>query len=121
MKVLTQLGHQGDTQWFSVDSIPADAKKVEKQFIAASERTGNVHALTGSYEMYEIEGGHVIECLGECVLNHTSKDSLAGNWDRAVELPVRDHRSSVIPKGIYFVGIQQRFDPLAGLKKRVID
>lgn len=121
MKVLKQIGHQGDTQWFAVDSVPSNAIKVEKQFIAASERTGNVHALVGKYDMYEVAGGHVIECHENCVLNHTGKDLLDGNWDSAIELPVRDHRSSVIGKGVYFVGIQQRFDPLAGAKKRMID
>lgn len=121
MKILESVGHQGDTQWFKASAIPSDAKKVEKQFIAASERSGNVHALTGSYDMYEVDGGHVIECYGTCVLNHTGKESLEGNWDKSVELPVRDHRSSEITKGIYFVGIQQRFDPLSASKKRVID
>lgn len=121
MNFKSQLGHQGDTQWFGVDKIPTDAKKVDKQFIAASERTGNVHALSGNYDMYEIAGGHIMECHDTCVLNHTSNESLKGNWDKAVELQQRDHRSSTIEKGIYFVGIQQRFDPLAGHKKRVID
>ena len=36
-------------------------------------------------------------------------------------LPKKDHRHTVVPKGVYFVGIQQRFDPLENLKKRVID
>lgn len=122
MKIGNQLGHQGDTQWYTVnDGVPSNAKKVQKQFIAASERTGNVHALSGNYDMYEVENGHIIECHDTCVLNHTANEALNGNWDKAVELPVRDHRSSEIQKGVYFVGIQQRFDPLAGHKKRVID
>ncbi len=41
--------------------------------------------------------------------------------EEAKVLPKKDHRHSVLPKGIHFVGIQNRFDPLAGIKKRVID
>jgi len=45
MKILKSTGHQGDTQWFSIDKIPESAKKVEKQFIAASERSGSLGLL----------------------------------------------------------------------------
>jgi hypothetical protein len=121
MNILRQVGHQGDTQWYAVDGVPSNAKKIQKQFIAASERTGNVHALSGKYDMYEVDNGHVIECYEDCVLNHTGKDLLEGNWDTAIELPKRDHRSSVIPKGTYFVGIQQKFDPLSGHRQRMTD
>ena len=121
MKIVNQVGHQGDTQWFKVDCVPADAKKIEKQFIAASERSGNVHALSGNYTMYEVPNGHILECHDDCVLNHTGKADLEGNWNKPVELTPRDHRSSVVTKGVYFVGIQQRFDPLAGHKKRTLD
>ncbi len=51
--ILEQTGHQGDTQWYLIDKLPSGAKKTSKQFIAASEQTGNVHALSGNYDMYE--------------------------------------------------------------------
>lgn len=122
MEILKQVGHQGDTQWFTVDGIPSTAKKLNKQFIAASEKSGNVHALCGNYDMYEYEDGFVIDVKEDCVLNHTANELLnEKTWTKPVELPERDHRSSVIKKGVYYVGIQRRFDPLAKQMEKVRD
>jgi len=123
MKIKNQFGHQGDTQWFQIDQIPGNAKKIEKQFIAESERSGSFHALFGNYDMYEIEGGYVLDVKDECVLNHSLKSELSKikGMDEVEVLPKKDHRHSVIPKGKYVVGIQNRFDPLENIKKRVID
>lgn len=122
MKFTGNSIHQGDTQWFEIGSIPSDAKKVEKQFVAASERSGSFHALFGDYDMYEVEEGFIVETRGECIINHSLKEHLVGNsMDEKKVLPKKDHRHSVLPKGIHFVGIQQRFDPLEAIKKRVID
>lgn len=116
--------HQGDTQWFGIKAIPTNAKKINKQFVAASERSGSFHALFGNYDMYEVDNGFVIEAHDECILNHSLKEVLEGTGvtlDNAKVLPKKDHRHTVVPAGKYFVGIQQRFDPLEGLKKRVVD
>ena len=120
---MKQLGHQGDTQWYELDSIPSNAKKVDKQFIAASERSGSFHALFGNYDMYEVDGGFVIEAHEECILNHSLQKELDGiNMDIAKQLPKKDHRHSIIKKGtIAFVGIQNRFDPMENIKRKVID
>lgn len=122
MEFTGKAQHQGDTQWFEIKEIPKNVKKVEKQFVAASERSGSFHALFGNYDMYETEGGHVIEAYEDCVINHSLKEHLIGeSFENAKVLPKKDHRHSILPKGIHFVGIQQRFDPLEGIKKRVID
>lgn len=121
MKILEQVGHQGDCQFFTIDKIPKNAKKVEKQFIAASEKSGSFHALFGNYEQYEIEEGFCLDVKEDCILNHSLKDYLNISMDKVKELPKKDHRHSIIKKGIYYVGIQQKFDPLSGMKKRVID
>ena len=116
--------HQGDTQWFELQQLPSDLKKVEKQYIAASERSGSMHALFGNYEMYEAENGFVIDCKEACILNHSLIETLklsGVSMDEAKVLPKKDHRHTQIGKGIYFVGIQNRFDPLSAIKKRVID
>jgi len=116
--------HQGDCQFFEITSIPDNAKKIEKQFVAASERSGSFHALFGNYDMYELEDGFVIDAKEDCVINHSLKEVLERtgvSLSEAKVLEKKDHRHSVLPKGIHFVSIQQRFDPLANLKKRVID
>jgi len=116
--------HQGDSQFFGINAVPKGAKKIEKKYIAASERSGSFHALFGNYDMYEHEEGFVIEAHEECILNHSLQSLLQGtgvSLDKAQVIDKKDHRHSVIPKGVYFVGIQQRFDPLEGIKKRVQD
>jgi len=129
MKVTNSVGHQGDTQWFQIDSIPEGAKKVEKQFIAASERSGSFHALFGEYDMYAVDekdpsAGFIIDAKEECILNHSLEKELRGTgvtMDNASVLPKKDHRHSVIAPGTYVVGIQNRFDPLRNMKERVKD
>lgn len=124
MKFTGNSFHQGDVQVFEITSIPKEAKKIEKQFVAASERSGSFHALFGNYDMYQVEDGFVIDAKEECILNHSLKSVLEGTGvtlDKAKVLEKKDHRHTIWPKGIHFVGIQNRFDPLAGLKKRVID
>lgn len=121
---MKQFAHQGDVQIFSVCEIPKDAKKVEKQFIAASERSGSFHALFGDYEMYELENGFIVDCKDECILNHSLESILKQNGislnDKKV-LEKKDHRHTVLPLGKYIFGIQNRFDPMEAIKKRVID
>ncbi len=121
---MKQFAHQGDVQIFSICEIPKDAKKVEKQFIAASERSGSFHALFGKYDMYELENGFIVDCQEECVLNHSLESILKQNGitlDEAKVLEKKDHRHTILPKGKYIFGIQNRFDPLSAMKKRVID
>ncbi len=121
---MKQYGHQGDTQWYKLDKLPKGLKKVEKQFIAASERSGSFHALFGNYDMYEAGDSFVIDVKEECILNHSLEKELNKNgisMSKADVLPKKDHRHSVINPGIYRVSIQNRFDPLENLKKRVID
>jgi len=124
MKITEQIGHQGDTQWFALEEIPTDAKKIEKQFIAASEQSGSFHALFGNYEMYEIADGFVIDAKEDCILNHSLQTDLENSGAKLEEsqiLPKKDHRHSVIKKGLYVVGIQNRFDPLLNMKWEVLD
>lgn len=121
---MKQVGHQGDTQWFKIDQIPQNAKKIEKRFIAASERSGSFHALFGNYDMYETDSGFVLDVKEESVLNHSLEAELkkAGiSMSKAGILPKKDHRHSVIKPGIYRVGIQNRFDPLEAFRTEVED
>lgn len=121
---MKQFAHQGDIQIYSICEIPTDAKKVEKQFIAASERSGSFHALFGNYDMYEVDGGFLVDCIDECILNHSLESVLKQNGislnDKKV-LEKKDHRHTVLPVGKYVFGIQNRFDPMEAMKKRVID
>lgn len=127
LKFKEQMAHQGDTQWFEIEEIPSSAKKIEKQFIAASERSGSFHALFGDYDLYEVEHegekGYCVDAKGELVLNHSLQSNLNEiSMDDAKILPKKDHRHSIIPKGTkFFVGIHRRADPLSASFKRVTD
>jgi hypothetical protein len=124
MRFTGKQQHQGDTQWYEITKLPKNAKKVEKQFIAASEKSGSFHALFGNYDLYEVEDGFVVDAKEECIINHSLQSVLQGTGvtlNEAKVLDKKDHRHSVLPKGIHFVGIQQRFDPLEGIKKKVED
>jgi hypothetical protein len=117
--------HQGDVQFFTLLDLPKGIKKIEKKFIAASEKSGSFHALFGNYDIYEFEdGGLVIDAHEECILNHSLQSELKGlgvTLDKAMITLKKDHRHTVVPAGKYFVGIQTRFDPLANAKKNVAD
>lgn len=113
--------HQGDVQGYGINGIPQGAKKVDKQFIAASERSGSFHALFGNYDMYEHGGGFVIDAKEDCILNHSLESELRGSgvsMNEAKEIAKKDHRATKVPKGVYFTGIQQRFNPLSAMRER---
>jgi hypothetical protein len=113
---------QGDVQIFSIEAIPTWAKKINKQFVAASGRSGSFHALFGDYDMYETEGGVCVDVKEDCILNHSLQQHLAGKtMDKPIELPKKDHRHTVIPKGKYFLGIQRRVNPFKAVWEKVKD
>lgn len=124
MKINNIQFHQGDTQWFGLDELPEGVKKTEKQFVAASERSGSFHALMGDYEMYECGEGFVVDVKNECILNHSLRSELEKvgvTLNSPDVLSKKDHPHTVVAPGIYYVGIQQRFDPLSGIKQKVRD
>jgi hypothetical protein len=115
MKTYTmeQFAHQGDVQIYKIAELPKNPKKIENQFIAASERSGSFHALFGEYDMFEVEGGFAVECHDECILNHSLEEELRGtgvDLSEKVILPKKDHRHTTLPKGKYLFGIQNRFN-----------
>ncbi len=120
--------HQGDTQWFQINALPDGAIKIKKRFIAKAEYGGGFHALFGDYNMFQWEEYiyriSVIDVRSECVLNHSflsGIENISIDLNRFQILEKKNHRHIIIPKGIYLVGIQQRFDPMEGFKKQVFD
>ena len=108
----------------SIANLPTDAKKVEKTFFAKSEKSGHAHALCGDYDLYETEAGTRFIVVGKegATLNHTAYKNLTTEyWDRNEVLPVADHRPTLLPSGIYFVGIQRRINPYKSVWEKVRD
>lgn len=116
--------HQGDVQIFSCASIPDDAKKIAKTFIAKSEKSGHAHALCGDYELYELPtGGHVIKVGSDgATLNHTGYQNLTADyWDKNKIMPVADHKPTVLGIGTYFIGVQKRKKHFSKIWEKVKD
>jgi hypothetical protein len=116
--------HQGDVQMHSIANLPTDAKKVEKTFFAKSEKSGHAHALCGDYDLYETEVGTRFIVVGKegATLNHTAYKNLTTEyWDRNEVLPVADHKPTLLPAGIYHVGIQRRINPYKAVWEKVRD
>lgn len=107
------MGHQGDTQWFSISELPKGAKKVKKEFIAASEKSGHVHALCGDYEMYTSDqyptAKFIVVGSDGATLNHTAKATLTpAIMDKNEILKIADHKPmQLAPNTTYIVGIQR--------------
>jgi len=124
MKITKQFaGHQGDVQIFSIDAIPSDAKKVEKTFIAKSEKSGHAHALCGEYDLYEVPNGFVVKVGTDgCTLNHTAYQNLTPEyWSKNKALSVADHKPTTLSEGLYFIGIQKRKKHFSKVWEKVQD
>jgi hypothetical protein len=122
MKILEQVGHQGDTQWYRIDSIPKTAKKIEKSPVAKSEYGGGAHILCGDYDMYEYKEGFCFNVKANCILNHALTVNMGPKTlDTAVMLPAKDHNPASISPDKYFVGIQRRYNPMDKKWQNVID
>lgn len=117
--------HQGDVQIFSVDSVPSSAKKIEKTFIAKSEKSGHAHAMCGDYELFELpeQKGFVIKVGTDgCTLNHTAYQNLTPQyWDKNKALKIADHKPTSLKQGTYYVGIQKRKKHFSAVWEKVID
>jgi hypothetical protein len=116
--------HQGDCQMHSIAKLPANVKKIAKTFFAKSERSGHSHALCGDYDLYETEVGTRFIVVGKegATLNHTAYKNLTTEyWDKNEVLPVADHKPTLLPSGIYHVGIQRRINPYKAVWEKVRD
>lgn len=117
--------HHGDVQYFSCSKLPEGAVEIEKTFIAKSEVSGHSHVACGDYKMFDYQGRTFI-AVGEdgATMNHIPNGLL--NVKGFTDVPQKeakglDHGNDVLPKGIYFVGIQQRVDPYKGTWEKVKD
>lgn len=116
--------HQGDVQLHSIDSLPSSVKKVNKTFFAKSEKSGHVHALCGDYELYEDQKGSRYILVGEggAILNHTREAEITPEyWDKIQEKVIADHKPTKLPRGVYHVGIQRRYNPYSNTWEKVLD
>ncbi len=117
--------HQGDVQCFEITRIPECWKKVNKTFIAKSEKSGHAHALCGDYEMYQepTSEGFIIKVGHDgATLNHTGCKNLTEEyWNKNQVLEIADHKPTTFTEGIYYIGIQQRKKHFSSVWEKVRD
>ncbi|WP_343668698.1 hypothetical protein [Chitinophaga sp.] len=116
-------GHQGDVQFKSIGSIPANAKKVANKPIALGEHSGHMHVLTGDVQMFEIDG-RIVCAVGSdgARLQHVHESNFTdASWTKTDELQKADHNSHLLPEGNYEFFIQNSYNPYSKLLEQVID
>jgi len=118
--------HHGDVQLFSIKELPKGCNKIEKKFIAASERTGHVHVLCGDYEMFEQQGvdGFFIKVGTDgCTLNHSKYQELTPEiMSTNIATKIADHKPNFYKSGsIMYVGIQKRKKHFSKVWEKVKD
>jgi hypothetical protein len=116
-------GHAGDVQFKMIDKLPANAIKAENKPLAYGEVSGHVHILTGSVDLFEMEG-KTFAVVGndgarlQHVMEHNLKPSC---MTETKELPVADHKSILLPPGTYEIGIHKQYDPYKKIFEKVVD
>jgi len=116
-------GHQGDVQFKEIAKLPKEANKVENRPIAFGEISGHCHALTGNVEMFEVDG-KLIAVVGRdgARLQHVHESKLNPKvWKSTEELQIADHKSHLLPEGIYEFYIQNAYNPYLKLMEKVTD
>lgn len=119
----TLRGHQGDVQFATIASIPANAKKVTNRPIALGEHSGHMHVLTGDVEMFELDG-RIICTIGSdgARLQHVHESNFTdSSWTKKDEISKADHNSHELPAGNYEFWIQNSYNPYSKLMEKVID
>ncbi len=123
MKKITIKGHQGDVQFRSISKLPAGAVKIDNKPLALGEHSGHMHVLTGDVELFEVDGKIVAAVGGDGArLQHVHESNFTAKlWKTTEELPIADHRSHLLPEGVYEFWIQNAFSPYSKLMEKVLD
>ena len=91
----------GDVQIIPVDSIPADAKKLDRKELAYGEVTGHAH---------RIDVGDLFE---------TKNGELYLDVKKLTEVSHEEHKTVPVPKGKYRIIIKRQYDAANGWEKVV--
>lgn len=118
-------GHAGDTQYFSIDNLPKNAKKVKKQPIAFGESHNHAHIITGDYELFQDEKNifYIKTGPGKTLAQHTFESMITNEtYDSQELVTVADHLPcELLPKKIYRVGIHRKYEPYKKIWEQVRD
>lgn len=116
-------GHHGDVQFKMIDKLPQYVVKIENKPLAYGETSGHVHVLTGNVDLFELkEKTFAVVGNDGARMQHVMENVLTPKCMTEVkELPVADHKSILLPPGIYEIGIQKQYNPYEKIFERVVD
>ena len=118
-------GHNGDVQFFSVDTLPRSAKKVMNQPVALGEQHDHAHIITGDCELFQDDDQvfYVKTGVGKSFAQHTFQSLLSNDiYSRQEAIEVADHLpKELLPNTIYKIGIHQKYNPYSKVWEKTID
>lgn len=106
--------HGGDVQGREVKSLPNGVVPIPNSPIAYGEKSGHTHILNGDVELFQLNGKK-FAVVGEDGAYHShlhlssiTKESYQTNKN----LSNADHtKECFIPKGVYEIGVHQKYNP----------
>ena len=117
------IGHQGDVQFRSINSLPKGAVPISNKPIALGKHSGHMHGLTGDVQMFEYEG-RVYHTVGSdgAMLQHVHESNFNDKlWKTAKRITKADHEPHLFPEGVYEFYIQNSYNPYSKLMEQVLD
>lgn len=120
-KVKKQLAHGGDVQFYTVDKLPAGAKKITKtedKILARGETSGHCHIVTGDVELFELNGQVFAVVGGDGAYHQHYKEVnvKADTFKINRNISDCDHtKECKLEPGVHAVGLDRQYDPHSGL------
>lgn len=118
-------GHQGDVQIKQIDILPENLKPIKDQVIVdGSIGSGsNIHVVTGDVKLFkDDEFTYMVVGTKKVRLQHIKIQRLSKlQLESTKELLRADHKSILLSKGIYMIGIHKRFNPYKKVFEQLID
>lgn len=123
-------GHGGDVQFYSIDSLPQGASKIDDQPVAFGEKSGHIHIFTGDVELFEGQHPETGELMKFAVVGSDGafhqhmKDTTVSKETYRINkhLSNADHiKPCPLIEGVYAIGIHQRYNPYEKVFQKVVD
>lgn len=120
--------HGGDVQFYGVAKLPAGVTEVtdiKEKILARGETSGHCHILTGDVKLFKDADGNTFAAVGSDGAFHQHyKESMVKEDTFSINQNISncDHvKPCPIPEGIYRIGIDQQYDPHAGIWEKNLD
>jgi hypothetical protein len=124
-------GHQGDVQFKQIDFLPIvnnnnknNLKHIKNTPLAYGETSGHCHILTGDVQELLEDDNFKYAKIGEkgARLQHIQESLInLKNIKETTEISVADHKSIMLPSGLFKFAIHKRYNPYEKTFSKVVD